>query len=102
MKDFHDIWVLKRSFKFNGDTLGRAIAATFTRRGTKIPADRPDGLSRAFAEDPIKQRQWEAFLQDATVKPPGSLANVVDELVDFLIPAAAAGASAVQNDAWLK
>jgi predicted nucleotidyltransferase component of viral defense system len=89
MKDFHDIWVLKRSFKFNGNALGRAIAATFTRRGTEIPAERPDGLSHAFAEDPIKQRQWEAFLQDVTLKPPGSLANVVDELADFLVPAAA-------------
>jgi hypothetical protein len=28
-------------------------------------------------------RQWEAFLQDVAVKPPGSLADVLDELADF-------------------
>jgi predicted nucleotidyltransferase component of viral defense system len=87
MKDFHDIWVLKRSFAFKGAVLARAIAATFARRKTEIPAGRPDALSRAFAEDPVKQQQWEAFLQDVAVKPPGSLADVLDELADFLMPA---------------
>jgi predicted nucleotidyltransferase component of viral defense system len=90
MKDLHDIWVLKRSFGFEGDVLARAIAATFATRKTEIPTERPDALSRAFAEDPVKQRQWEAFLQDVAVKPSGSLADVPDELADFLMPAAAA------------
>jgi predicted nucleotidyltransferase component of viral defense system len=89
MKDFHDIWVLRRSFPCEGDALPRAIAATFARRQTEIPTRRPDALSRAFAEDPIKRRQWEAFLQDIAAKPPGSLADVLDELAEFLIPAAA-------------
>jgi hypothetical protein len=89
MKDFHDIWVQKRSFAFKGDALARAITTTFARRNTEIPAERPDALSRAFAEDPLKQRQWEAFLQDVAVKPPGSLADVLDELAEFLMPAAA-------------
>jgi hypothetical protein len=64
------------------NALGRAIAATFARRKTEVPAQRPDALSRAFAEDPLKQRQWDAFLQDVTVKSLGSLANVIDELAD--------------------
>jgi hypothetical protein len=89
MKDFYDIWVLERSFTFKGDALARAVAATFARRKTEIPAERPDALSRAFAEDPLKQRQWEAFVQDVAVKPSGSLADVLDELADFLMPAAA-------------
>jgi hypothetical protein len=89
MKDFHDIWVLKRAFEFKGEALARAIAATFARRKTEIPAERPDALSRSFAEDPVKQQQWEAFLQDIAVKPPGSLVDVVDALADFLMPAAA-------------
>jgi hypothetical protein len=42
MKDFHDIWVLKRTFEFKGDALARAIAATFGRRKTEIPAERPE------------------------------------------------------------
>jgi predicted nucleotidyltransferase component of viral defense system len=89
MKDFHDIWVLKRSFAFKGDVLARAIAATFARRKTEIPAGRPDALSRAFAEDPLKRQQWEAFVRDVAVRPPASLADVLDELADFLMPVAA-------------
>jgi hypothetical protein len=48
MKDFHDIWVLKHSFGFSGDMLARAIAATFARRKTEIPTERPDALTRVF------------------------------------------------------
>lgn len=38
MKDVHDIWVLKRSFELKGDALPHAVAATFARRKTDIPA----------------------------------------------------------------
>jgi predicted nucleotidyltransferase component of viral defense system len=37
MKDYYDVWVLARAFDFNGDSLPRAIAATFARRNTSIP-----------------------------------------------------------------
>jgi hypothetical protein len=57
MKDFYDIWLLSQSYEFTGDRLARAIAATFARRKTGIPTERPDALSRAFAEDPRKQEQ---------------------------------------------
>ena len=89
MKDVYDIWVLKRLFAFNGDALARAIAATFARRKTEIPTERGDVLSRAFAEEPLKQRQWEVFLQEVATAPSGSLIDVVDELAEFLMPAAA-------------
>jgi predicted nucleotidyltransferase component of viral defense system len=99
MKDFYDVWVLKRSFAFKGDVLARAIAATFARRKTEIPTDRADVLSRAFAEDPLKQRQWEAFLQDVAIKPSGSLLDVVDELAELLMPAAAQARALPKKDA---
>jgi hypothetical protein len=51
MKDFYDIWLLSQSFSFDDDRLARAIAATFERRGTEIPAELPDALTSAFAED---------------------------------------------------
>jgi predicted nucleotidyltransferase component of viral defense system len=85
MKDFYDIWVLSRSCEFKGDALARAIAATFARRKTDIPAGRPDALSSAFAADRIKQEQWAAFVKDVAVRP-GSFAEVVDSLADFLMP----------------
>ncbi len=85
MKDFYDIWILARSHEFEGDRLARAIAATFARRKTKIPTERPDALTPAFAEDPTKQQQWNAFLEDVAVNP-GSLSEVVEELASFLMP----------------
>jgi len=57
MKDFYDIWLLSQSFPFDDDRLARAIAATFERRETEIPAELPDALTLAFAEDEQKQRQ---------------------------------------------
>jgi predicted nucleotidyltransferase component of viral defense system len=91
MKDFYDIWILSRSFSFDGDRLARAIAATFARRGTAIPVDRPDALSPAFAEDELKRRQWRAFLEEAAVNP-GTLADVTDDLAAFLMPHAGSAA----------
>jgi predicted nucleotidyltransferase component of viral defense system len=88
MKDFFDIWLLSRHYKFEGDALARAIAATFARRKTDIPAEAPVALTRAFAEDPAKRRQWLAFAEGIEAKVP-SLADVVGELETFLMPHAA-------------
>jgi hypothetical protein len=37
MKDFSDLWVLARTFDFDGAVLSRAIARTFARRRTPAP-----------------------------------------------------------------
>jgi predicted nucleotidyltransferase component of viral defense system len=88
MKDFYDVWLLSRSFSFDGDRLSRAIAATFERRGTPIPADAPDALTSAFASDKQKRTQWEAFVAEVAFNP-GSLSDVIGQLSEFLIPKAA-------------
>ena len=85
MKDFYDIWLLSQSFPFNDDRLARAIAATFERRETEIPADPPDALTPAFAENEQKQRQWNAFLENAALRP-GSLVEVIDGVAGFIMP----------------
>lgn len=85
MKDFYDIWILSRSFPFDGDRLPRAIAATFTRRETPIPIELPDALTPAFAADQQKQRQWRAFVEDVALDP-GDLAAVIRDIADFLMP----------------
>jgi predicted nucleotidyltransferase component of viral defense system len=87
MKDFYDIWILAQSYDFNGDRLARAILATFTRRTTEIPAQLPDALTQAFAEDKTKQAQWTAFLADVAVTP-GTLAEAIEDLAAFLMPQA--------------
>lgn len=87
MKDFYDIWILSRSFRFDDDRLARAIAATFGRRGTPIPDEPPDALTPAFAADEQKQRQWRTFVEDVAVDP-GGLEQVTEELGSFLMPRA--------------
>ncbi len=91
MKDFYDIWILSRSFDFSDDRLARAIAATFERRETPIPTDRPDALTDAFAKDQQKQRQWRAFVEGVAHNP-GDLTDVIAEIATFLMPHAIATA----------
>lgn len=86
MKDFYDIWILTKTFDFASDRLARAIAATFTRRQTKIPTDLPDALTQEFAKDPLKQRQWTAFIASIDGAP-DRLDQVVSELAPFLMDA---------------
>lgn len=96
MKDFHDVWGLSRTHQFEGDSLARAITATFERRNTPIPTEPPDALTPAFANDPDKQRQWTAFLEgiEADAVP---LADVVRDLAAFLMPHAAAARALRRN-----
>ncbi len=84
MKDYYDIWVLSRAGEFAGDRLARAIAATFARRQTEIPAEPPDALTAAFAADPMKLRQWTAFATDIATQPE-PLGQVIDDLAAFLM-----------------
>lgn len=89
MNDFYDVWLLSRSYTFDGDRLARAIAGTFRRRGTPIPSEVPDGLTRTFADDPLKRKQWDDFIQDVAYEP-GTLDGVVETLAEFLMPHAEA------------
>jgi predicted nucleotidyltransferase component of viral defense system len=89
MKDFYDIWILTRTFTFEPDRIARAVAATFARRRTELPVDRPDALTAAFADDPLKRRQWSAFAADLTGAPQ-LLRVVIDDIADFLMSAAIA------------
>lgn len=91
MKDFYDIWLLSQSFPFDDDRLARAIASTFERRETDIPAELPDALTPAFAEDEQKQRQWNAFLENVALHP-GSLPDVIAGVAGFIMPHAIAAA----------
>lgn len=99
MKDFYDLFALARLFPFDGETLTAALRATFDRRGTTMPANRPVGLSPAFAEDPEKTRQWSAFVgrQSLQTDVP-SLAVLVDEIAAFVMPPAQAASSGTTFD----
>ena len=79
MKDYYDVWMLTSTFGREPERLRRAIAATFARRSTAIPAEVPDGLTDAFAADPAKQRQWDAFASNLAGSVP-EFQRVVHEL----------------------
>jgi predicted nucleotidyltransferase component of viral defense system len=83
MKDFFDIRALAREGKIDPVVLAEAIAATFTRRGTSLPSDRPLGLTDEFAENAAKLTQWKAFIDRSRLRAP-SLHEVVEDIWDFV------------------
>ncbi len=85
MKDFFDLAYIAGREDLNGAQLAAAIRATFERRGTAIPEKPPLALTSAFANDPGKRRQWEAFLGRIGADH-RDLADVVAMLFDLLWP----------------
>jgi predicted nucleotidyltransferase component of viral defense system len=68
LKDYFDLWYLATHQEFNAQLLSTTIAATFSKRQSELPADVPLGLDDAFANDPLKQKQWSAFLNRTAPK----------------------------------
>ena len=91
MKDYFDLWVLVRYSEFDLQILIRAVTATFDRRQTRIPVAVPIGLSEEFANDSLKEKQWNAFLRKNSIAPK-PLSEVVTDLRDFLLPVLASAA----------
>jgi predicted nucleotidyltransferase component of viral defense system len=83
LKDYFDLRALAREGALEAEGVARAIAATFTRRQTPLPAGLPVGLSDEFAQDATKRAQWKAFLQRNRLDAP-PLEAVVAEVRDFL------------------
>ncbi|CAB3926021.1 nucleotidyl transferase AbiEii/AbiGii toxin family protein [Achromobacter deleyi] len=63
IKDFHDIWVITRSFPLVLSDLIEAVAGTFQRRATRLPAEMPIGLTNIFAEMAVTRGLWSGFLR---------------------------------------
>ena len=63
VKDYCDLSVLLEREDLDPTILASAIAATFTRRGTALPAELPIGLTDEFANDASRQALWTAFLR---------------------------------------
>lgn len=85
MKDFFDLAVIARRTEVDGAMLATAIAATFARRQTALPAERPLALTKQFSEDAAKLRQWQAFLNKNRIEA-ASLGATVALLDDLLWP----------------
>jgi hypothetical protein len=84
MKDFYDIWLLSRQFRFELGNLAEAVRLTFKQRGTEI-----NQFIEAFSADFIfsHQSMWTAFrkrLKQDHV--PASFETIVAEVELFLTP----------------
>lgn len=97
LRDYFDLWILARHSDFDGAVLSKAIRATFERRRTGLPNGVPVGLTDEFAQDAQKEKQWQAFLRRNALSP-ASLAAVVGDLRNFLLPVLAAVASGADHD----
>jgi Nucleotidyl transferase AbiEii toxin, Type IV TA system len=91
MKDFFDLAVIARTSELDGGTLVDAMRATFARRNTPLPTSTPASLTGEFSSNPIKSRQWRAFVTKAGLQT-ANLEEVIGALGAFLGPATAAAA----------
>jgi predicted nucleotidyltransferase component of viral defense system len=103
MKDLYDIWALCHSFPFAGSILLRALTSTFEHRGTPMPAELPAGLTDRFAQDRLKQAQWDGFRRKlGGTAPIDVLPELIKVLREFLWPVLrAASASDEFEDRWV-
>jgi len=88
MKDFFDIWLLSRQFDFDGTTLAKAIAKTFSTRGTDLQPD-PTAFGDTFAKDATKDSQWRGFIRKNRMEnTPHDFEEIVNAVSAFLKPIA--------------
>jgi len=85
MKDYYDLWRLLRLTHFDKKVLADAIRQTFVNRGTDLELS-PIGLTREFADDPDKKRQWRAFLKRHELESDLELERIVSDLAEYLYP----------------
>lgn len=86
MKDFYDVWIMARHLSFDGALLSQAVAATFERRQTSLPATVPIALQNEFGRDAARVTQWRAFTRKNRLQHAPELEEVVGELQAFLWP----------------
>lgn len=90
MKDFYDIWMLSRTYGFEGGVLGEAVEKTFETRGTPLTVE-PTVFEPSFADDVDKQIQWAAFVGKTKLSDaPKSFSEVAAAVTSFLKPLALA------------
>lgn len=88
MKDYYDLWAIPRALDIAADDLDAAITATFERRQTAIPTERPPGLSAEMVDDEVKQRQWRAYAASVELQNV-SLESIIDKVWGLVGPSCA-------------
>ena len=84
MKDFYDIWMLSRSFDFNGEVMAEAIERTFMNRKTDLTND-PAIFDTSFGRDVTRLVQWQGFIRKSRLSNvPGDFGVVLADIKLFL------------------
>ncbi|MFH0985084.1 MAG: nucleotidyl transferase AbiEii/AbiGii toxin family protein [Candidatus Omnitrophota bacterium] len=86
MKDFYDIWLMARQFRFSGEELTQAIRRTFEHRGTGLPGKMPFFDAEIYDNSSDRQQLWKAFLRKMEIKnAPGELCEIARGIESFLL-----------------
>jgi predicted nucleotidyltransferase component of viral defense system len=88
MKDFYDLWAVPKAMPVDQDALDAAIVATFERRATPVPNERPTGLSAAMAEDVAARQRWRAYIESLELPVP-EFGDVLNDIWALLAPSCA-------------
>ena len=84
MKDFYDIWMLSKTFDFDGLVLAEAIERTFKNRKTDL-TNNPVIFDPSFGTDGARQTQWQAFINKARLSNvPANFKDIAANIKMFL------------------
>jgi hypothetical protein len=86
LRDYYDIWRIIETMTFEMPRIASALLATFEKRGTRLPTDRPEGLTKEYSErwDDAWRRLSDRFEMQDDLAP---LTQVIEEITEFLVPA---------------
>ncbi len=85
MKDFYDVYQLLSKNRFDPETLQRAVSQTFINRRTVMRNNHPI-FEPAFANDPIRLKQWEGFLHRSKLDDSIAFQGVMQCIREYLLP----------------
>ena len=85
-KDYYDIYVLSTTQDFDGKELAEAVKETFENRHTSITEI--VAFDDGFAEDPLRQTRWKAFVKKKKAMLPVSLEETIDAIQKLMQPIA--------------
>ena len=83
-KDYYDIYVLSTTRDFDGIEMTEAVKETFEYRKTSL--DEIVAFEEGFADDPLRQSRWKAFVKKKKALIPVSLEETIETIEVFLGP----------------
>ncbi|MNU37029.1 hypothetical protein D3C71_256520 [compost metagenome] len=98
MKDYYDIWKIQQNYEFDGETVSRAISATFEQQQRPINPAMP-GLSDLFARK--NEKDWKAFLRKTVMRDERLFSDVLPEVRRFVVPPLACAAGGPAPGRWI-